>query len=64
MINPTEVIEMTTTAYVSQFVYGVSKYYNSDFFVSEVRLKIMFQNKYVKKDYQSAIHPFKVVVIK
>lgn len=63
MINPTEVIEITTTAYVSQFVYGVSKYYNADFFVREVWLKRMYENEYARQDYQSAIHPFKAVVI-
>ena len=63
MTNPTEIIEMTATAYVSQFVYGVSKYYNADFFVTVIRLKRMYENEYVRKCYHSAIQPFKARIL-
>ena len=63
MINPTEVIEMTTTVYVSQFVYGVSKYYNSDFYVTTRSLKSIYLSKYTGKGYIYVTNPFKVVIL-
>ena len=63
MINPTEVIEITATGYLPQFVFGDYKYDNSDFFVTVVRLKKMYQNKYARKNYTRTLNPFKVKVL-
>lgn len=60
MINPTEVIEITATGYLPQFVLGDYKYDNSDFFITEARLEEIYIMKYDGKDYQHSLHPFKV----
>lgn len=61
MINPTEVIEITTTGYLSQFALSDCKYYNSDFFITPARLKGIYIIKYIGKNRQFARNPFKVM---
>ena len=60
MINPNEEIRITVTTYVSQFVCGVSKYYNTNFYVFQGSFKKMYLNKYAEEYHQSALNPFKV----
>ena len=60
MINPTEVIEITSTGYLPQFVLGDYKYDNSDFFITPARLEEIYIIKYIGKHRQSALNPFKV----
>ena len=61
MINPTEVIEITSTGYLPQFVLGDYKYDNLDFFITEARLEEIYIMKYDGKDYHHSLHPFKVM---
>ena len=63
MINLTKRIEITVTEYITQIDGKPHKYYNADFFVTVVRLKRMYENEYARKDYHSAIQPFKARVI-
>ena len=60
MINPAEIIEITETGYLPQFVLGDYKYDNSDFLITPIRLEKMCVKKYDGKHRQSAIYPFKV----
>ena len=62
MINPNEKLEITTTGYLPQFRGNTSKYYNADFFVISASLKKIYLNKYARKDYKAALHPFKARV--
>lgn len=63
MINPTRVIEMTATSYLPQFMWNTDKYHNYDFYITIGGFKEMCVNKYVGRDYQFALHPFKVVIL-
>ena len=61
MINPTEVIEMTVTAYLPQFVFGDYKYDNLDLsFITPARLEEIYIIKYIGKHRQSARNTFKM----
>ena len=64
MINPTRVIEMTATSYFTQFMWNTYKYHNDNFYITTGGFKEMCVKKYDGKDYQFALHPFRVVVIK
>ena len=63
MINPTEVIEITSTGYLPQFVFGDYKYDNLDFLITEARLEEIYIIKYIGKHRKSALNPFKVKVL-
>ena len=63
MINPTRVIEMTVTKYVPQFRVKPYKYYNTDFYVFQESFKKMYLNNYAGAYHQSALSPFKVVML-
>ena len=60
MINPTRVIEMTATGHFPQFVLGDYKYDNSDFFITVMRLKRMYENEHARKGDHFSLNPFKV----
>lgn len=60
MINPTKKIEMAVTEYITQINSKPYKYYNYEFYVTVIRLKIMYENEYARKGYHSSIQPFKV----
>ena len=62
MINPTEEIEMTAMAYITQFNFKASKHYDSDFHIIPVRLEKMYLNKYATKGFYVDKQPFKVVI--
>lgn len=64
MIYPNKRIEIAVTEYITQIDGKPQKYYNADFFVTVIILKKMYENEYARKDYRSAIQPFKVVVTK
>ena len=63
MINLTKRIEIAVTEYITQIDGKPHKYYNADFFVTVVRLKKMYENKYARKDCIFAIQQFKVRMI-
>lgn len=62
MINPTEEIEMTAMAYVTQFDFKASKRYDSKFYIIPARLEKMYLNKYATKGFYVDKQPFKVVI--
>lgn len=61
MINLTQNIEITATKYITQYSYHVDRHYNSSCFSYKTSLSNIYINKYTKKNYQSTLHPFKVV---
>ena len=61
MINPTEEIEMTATAYATQFNFKASKHCDSKFYIIPVFLEKMYLNKYAPKGYYIDKQSFKVV---
>ena len=63
MINPTEVIEITATGYLPQFVLGDYKYDNSDFYVSTALLKEMYLIKYTGDYCGSVLNSFKARIL-
>ena len=63
MINPTEEIEITAMYYAPQFNCKPYVYCNIYFSVTPVSLETMYIIKYVGRDYQSALHPFKARVM-
>ena len=62
MINPTEEIEMTAMAYVTQFDFKVFKHCDSKFYIIPVRLEKMYLNKYATKGFYVDKQPFKAVI--
>lgn len=63
MINTTEEIEITTMKYAPQFNSKTYKYYNSYFNITPASLKDVYLIKYIGRDYQFALHPFKARVM-
>ena len=63
MINTTEEIEMTSMYYAPQFCCKTYRYCNIYFSVTPVSLETMYIIKYVGRDYQFALHPFKARVM-
>ena len=63
MINPTEEIEITAMYYAPQFNCKPYGYCNIYFRVTPVSLETMYIIKYVGRDYQFALHPFKARVM-
>ena len=63
MINPTRVIEMTAASYVPQFTWRTDKYYNDEFYVTRERLQEMYLIKYSRNYIDTALHPFKAVML-
>lgn len=63
MINPTKIIEITVTEYVTQINNKPNKYYNDVFCVTVIRLKSMYENEYARKGYHPAIQPFKARIL-
>ena len=63
MINPTEEIEITTMYYAPQFNCTPYRHCNIYFPVTPVSLETMYIIKYVGRDYQFALHPFKARVM-
>ena len=63
MINLNETLRITTTRHVPQLNGKEYKYYNHNFSVIPVSLDTMYIIKYVGRDYQSALHPFKARVM-
>ena len=61
MINPTKKIKMTAIEYRPQCLYLMKRHYNPDCFTEKASLSKMCLNKYVKEDYRSPLHPFKIV---
>ena len=62
MINPNEQLEITAMAYVTQFDFKVSKYFDSNFHIIPVRIEKMYLNKYATKGFYVDKQPFKVVI--
>lgn len=62
MINTTEEIEITAMHYAPQFNCKPYGYCNIYFRVTPVSLETMYIIKYVGRDYQFALHPFKARV--
>ena len=60
MICPNKKLEIAVTEYMTQIDGKPHKYYNSNFFVTIIRLKRMYENEYGRKGYHAAIQPFKV----
>ena len=63
MIYPNKKLEIAVTEYMTQIDGKPQKYYNDEFYVTVIRLKRMYENEYARKDYRSAIQPFKVRVL-
>ena len=63
MIYTNKRIEIAVTEYITQIGGKPQKYYNADFFVTVISPKRMYENEYARKDYHSAIQPFKVRVL-
>ena len=63
MVNPTRVIEMTTTTYIPPSIWNTYKYCNEEFYITTGGFKEMCVKKYDGKGYQFSLHPFKVIVI-
>ena len=63
MINPTEEIKIKAMHYAPQFNDKPYGYCNIYFSVTPVSLETMYIIKYVGRDYQFALHPFKARVM-
>lgn len=63
MINTTEEIEITSMYHAPQFYCKPYWYCNIHFSVTPVSLETMYIIKYVGRDYQFALHPFKAMVM-
>ena len=62
MINPTEVIEKTTT-YIPPFIEDTLEYCNYEVYVITGSLENMYRYQYSRDYYGSTINPFKVRVL-
>ena len=63
MINPTKTLEMTAIVYLTQLKSSYYKHDNTNFYVFQGSLKKMYLNKYSWEYHQSALNPFKVVML-
>lgn len=61
MINLNKKLEIAVTKYITQIDGKPHKYYNSDFFVTVIRLKRMYENEYARKDFHYAMQTFKAM---
>lgn len=64
MINLNETLGITTTRHAPQFNCKPYGYCNIYFSVTPVSLETMYIIKYVGRDYQFALHPFKAMKYK